>query len=114
MNLDNKVWSVASVIVTYNPDPNTLQELLDRVAPQVSRIFVVDNGSSNAQEINRTIQSIDHAQIILCPINLGLGHAHNLGIQACRDKGMAMVLLLAFPHGDGKARGPKKTPWTHD
>ena len=94
MNLDNKVWSVASVIVTYNPDPNTLQELLDRVAPQVSRIFVVDNGSSNAQEINRTIQSIDHAQIILCPINLGLGHAHNLGIQACRDKGMAMMLLL--------------------
>jgi len=94
MNRESKVRSVASVIVTYNADPNTLQVLLDRVAPQVRRIFVVDNGSSNAQEINQTIQSIKHAQIIPCPTNLGLGHAHNLGIRACRDEGIAMMLLL--------------------
>ena len=94
MNHEYKAQSVASVIVTFNADPNTLKVLLDQVAPQVHRIFVVDNGSSNAQEINQTVQSIDHAQIILCPTNLGLGHAHNLGIQACRNEGIAMMLLL--------------------
>ena len=81
MNHESKVRSVASVIVTYNADPNTLQTLLDRLAPQVSRIFVVDNGSSNAQVINQTAELFNHVRVILCPTNLGLGHAHNLGIQ---------------------------------
>jgi rhamnosyltransferase len=94
MNHGNKVRSVASVIVTYNADPNTLQRLLDRVAHQVNRIFIVDNGSSNAQEIYRTVQSVNHARIIRCDENFGIGHAHNLGIRACRDEGMTMVLLL--------------------
>ena len=94
MNLERKVRSLASVIVTYNADPNTLQTLLDRLAPQVNRIFVVDNGSSNAQLINQTAELFSHVRVILCPTNLGLGHAHNLGIQACRDAGMTMVLLL--------------------
>jgi len=94
MNHEYKAWSVASVIVTYNADANTLQRLLNRLAPQVSRIFVVDNGSSNAQVINRTAKLFNHARAILCPTNFGLGHAHNLGIQACRDEGMKMVLLL--------------------
>ena len=94
MNHESKVQSVASVIVTYNADPNTLQTLLDRLAPQVTRIFVVDNGSSNAQVINQIAESIDHARAVLCSINLGLGHAHNLGIRACRNEGVDMVLLL--------------------
>jgi rhamnosyltransferase len=94
MNHANKVGSVASVIVTYNADPNTLQRLLDRVAPQVNLIFVVDNGSSNAQGINRIVHSFDRARTILCPKNFGLGHAHNLGIRACHDEGVTMVLLL--------------------
>jgi rhamnosyltransferase len=94
MNHETKIRSVGSVIVTYNADPDALQVLLDRVAPQVNRIFVVDNGSSNAQSINQTTESISHALFIPCASNLGLGAAHNLGIRACRDEGMTMVLLL--------------------
>ena len=94
MTHESSVRPIESVIVTYNADPGNLQTLLDRLAPQVSQIFVVDNGSSNAQEINQTVQSIDHARTILCSKNLGLGRAHNLGIQACREEGIAMVLLL--------------------
>ena len=86
--------SVASVTVTYNPDPKTLQRQLDQVSPQVNRVFLIDNGSSNAEEINRIAESIAHVRVILCQTNLGLGHAQNLGIQACRDEGIAMVLLL--------------------
>ena len=58
--------SVASVTVTYNPDPKTLQRQLDQVSPQVGRVFLVDNGSSNTEEINRIAESIAHARVILC------------------------------------------------
>jgi rhamnosyltransferase len=94
MNHNNPTQSVAGVIVTYNSDLSALKRLLDRVAPQLNKIFIVDNGSLNAQEINRASKLIAHARVILSPVNLGLGHAHNLGIQACRDEGVAMVLLL--------------------
>ena len=94
MNHEYKTRSVASVIVTYNADPKNFRTLLDRLAPQVGRIFVVDNGSSNAKVINRTVKLFNRARVILCPTNLGLGRAHNLGIQACRDEGMTMVLIL--------------------
>jgi rhamnosyltransferase len=86
--------SVASVTVTYNPDPKILQKQLDQVSTQVGRVFLIDNGSSNAEEIKGIAKSIAHTRVILCHANLGLGHAQNLGIQACRDEGMAMVLLL--------------------
>jgi len=74
--------SVASVTVTYNPDPKTLQRQLDQVSPQVSQVFLIDNGSSNTEEINRIAESIAHVRVILCQTNLGLGHAQNLGIRA--------------------------------
>ena len=86
--------SVASVTVTFNPNPKTLQRQLAQVSPQVGRVFLIDNGSSNAEEINRIAKSIAHVRVILCQTNLGLGHAQNLGIRACRDEGMTMVLLL--------------------
>ena len=86
--------SVACVTVTFNPNPKTLQRQLAQVSPQVGRVFLIDNGSSNAEEINRIAESIAHVRVILCQTNLGLGHAQNLGIQACRDEGIAMVLLL--------------------
>jgi rhamnosyltransferase len=86
--------SVASVTVTYNPDPKILRRQLDQLSHQVGRVFLIDNGSSNAEEINRIAESITHVQVILCPTNLGLGRAQNLGIRACRDEGIAMVLLL--------------------
>ena len=86
--------SVACVTVTFNPELETLEKQLDRISPQVGRIFLVDNGSLNAEEINRIARSIDQVRMILCPTNLGLGNAQNLGIQACRDEEMTMVLLL--------------------
>ena len=84
--------SVASVTVTYNPDPKILRRQLDQLSHQVGRIFLIDNGSSNAEEINRIAESIAHVQVILCPTNLGLGRAQNLGIEAfefCQNQGNA-------------------------
>jgi rhamnosyltransferase len=86
--------SVASVTVTFNPDLKTLQRQLAQVSPQVGRVFLVDNGSSNAKEINYIAESIAHVRVIFCQTNLGLGRAQNIGIRACRDEGMTMVLLL--------------------
>ena len=94
MNKERSSSSVACVTVTFNPDLNILQKQLAQVSPQVDRVFLVDNGSSNTEEINRIAESIAHARVIFCKANLGLGKAQNLGIRACRDEAMAMVLLL--------------------
>ena len=94
MNKERSSSSVACVTVTFNPDLNILQKQLAQVSPQVDRVFLVDNGSSNTEEINRIAESIAHARVIFCKTNLGLGKAQNLGIRACRDEAMAMVLLL--------------------
>ncbi len=91
---ENNISSIGAVIVTYNTDPRTLRTLLARLTPQVACIFIVDNGSNNSPEICEAAQSVDHAKAILCPTNLGIGNAHNLGIEACRDAGVDMVLLL--------------------
>ncbi len=94
MNNEPSRSSVACVTVTFNPDPDILQKQLAQVSPQVGRVFLVDNGSSNKEEINQIAESIAHARVIFCDDNLGLGRAQNLGIRACRDESMAMVLLL--------------------
>ena len=86
--------AVASVTVTYNPDPKTLQKQLVQLSAQVRRIFLIDNGSSNSEEIDLIAESMGHVRVIFCKTNLGLGRAQNIGIRACRDEGMHMVLLL--------------------
>ena len=42
---------IAAVIVTYHPLITNIQQLLERLSPQVASIVVVDNGSHNVEEI---------------------------------------------------------------
>ena len=86
--------SIGSVVVTYNPDPAILFHQLDSLKTQVGTIFLVDNGSLNAEDIVKTASSIRSTKLLFCEKNQGLGRAHNIGIQACRDAGHDAVLLL--------------------
>ena len=86
--------SIGSVVVTYNPDPEILFHQLDSLRTQVGTIFLVDNGSLNAEDIIKATSSIRSTKLLFCEKNQGLGRAHNIGIQACRDAGYEAVLLL--------------------
>ena len=83
--------NVTAIIVTYNPDLKTLRRLLQSLKPQLDSIVIVDNASTMQDEIARLDADI---KCYLLSSNLGLGKAHNLGIEFARSAGSTHVLLL--------------------
>lgn len=88
---------VAAVLVTYHPQPAALQGALQALHQQVGQVYVVDNtGTPGAVPWLAALvaQAPVPAQLLAQPQNLGLGAAHNIGIQAARARGARWVLLL--------------------
>ncbi len=83
--------SVTAVLVTYNPDINILTAVIDSLKTQVESIIVIDNNSKVAGDIARVCARVECS---LLPANMGLGKAHNLGIEYARSQGSDYVLLL--------------------
>ncbi|MBR8299990.1 glycosyltransferase family 2 protein [Burkholderia dolosa] len=81
---------VAAVIVTYNPEPSTLEAMLTALQCQVHRIVIVDNGSQ--PHLVEKIKAI--AQQFECTIET-LGQ--NEGIAAAQNRGIALARLF-FEH----------------
>jgi rhamnosyltransferase len=72
---------VCAVVITYNPDA-TFIENIAAVAPQVSHIVLVDNGSSSDTE--KHLQALEARQdctVIRNRQNLGIAAALNLGVK---------------------------------
>jgi rhamnosyltransferase len=92
MTVEGNVWAI---IVTFHPEPARLTRVLERVAPQVERMVLVDNGSDpNSREWLRRAAIHYGAELVVLGANLGVGAGQNRGIaMALRDKG-AYVLLL--------------------
>jgi rhamnosyltransferase len=71
---------IAAVIVTYHPLITNIQQLLERLSPQVDSIVVVDNGSHNIKEIEEILVNYPQVTLISLADNLGIGFAQNKGI----------------------------------
>ncbi len=88
---------VAAVLVTHNPNLDALCAAIEAVASQVSEVFVVDNGSTGAPNLWRdklSDECIERLRFLPQSTNLGIGAAHNFGIEQARMHGSAFVLLL--------------------
>lgn len=86
--------SICAVVVTYKPDLATLGHLLDALAPQVTSIVMVDNGSEmDLQAWNKARQS-NAGELFLLGENKGIAAAHNVGIQWARNHRAEFVLLM--------------------
>lgn len=85
---------VISVVVTYNSDLEVLGRLVDKCAPQVDAVVLVDNGDG-VRLMDWQTQRTDTAVTIL-PLgeNLGIAAAQNVGIEWARAQGAAYVLLF--------------------
>lgn len=79
--------SVAAIIVTFFPEQNGLQVLLDRLRQQVDWLIVVDNGS-----VGNVAQGEHH--FIGLEENKGIAFAHNTGIELAKKMGARFVLLF--------------------
>ncbi|MBS0345491.1 MAG: glycosyltransferase family 2 protein [Proteobacteria bacterium] len=88
--------NVCAIAVTYHPDIEVFQRLTQAVIHQVRILVIVDNGSNaSALESLRDLAASD-SRIVLIELgsNLGLGAAHNAGIEICRSRGCPYILLL--------------------
>ncbi|WP_353412933.1 glycosyltransferase family 2 protein [Arenicella sp. 4NH20-0111] len=82
---------VLAVIVTFNPDLSALSNLVSVLKSQECEILIVDNGSSN--QVNIIDAGFD-VNLICNVENLGLGAAHNQGIDFCEQAGCPYLLIL--------------------
>jgi len=70
----------AAIIVTYNPQKNTLINLVEKLASQSCAIFIIDNGSS--QRVDTWFSACSgEISIINLDDNLGIAKAQNIGIE---------------------------------
>lgn len=80
-------------IVTFNPDISRLEQNISTILPQVTRLFIVDNGSKNIAEIR---ELIDRLPISLQRNNTNCGIARGLNqlLQMAYDDGYTHILFL--------------------
>jgi len=85
---------IGTVVVTFNPDPARLLEVIAAIAPQVSEILVVDNGSGAppASYLRKSAQT----PLFLLELgdNYGIAAAQNLGLAWLRGRDASHALIL--------------------
>ncbi|MGZ5007130.1 MAG: glycosyltransferase family 2 protein [Methylobacter sp.] len=85
---------VVAIVVTFHPDLDVLDILLTRLAPQVTDIILVDNGSSCDLAAWNAQREPAVAELISLGENHGIAAAQNVGIQWARSHEAEFVLLM--------------------
>jgi rhamnosyltransferase len=86
--------NVVAVIVTMQPE-NDVVAHVETLIGQGIRTIVVDNGSGlGASPVFDSIAELGSVQMIRNPVNMGVAHALNQGIQAATDMGASWLLTL--------------------
>lgn len=93
--MNYQIPSVCAVIITFQPELQNLQVLLDSLACQVERIVIIDNGSSESLEAFAASQlHLSNLVVISLGENFGIGHAQNVGIEYAQKLGFHYVALF--------------------
>lgn len=98
---------IIAVVVTYQPDPGVLDELLRALVPQVDSAVLVDNGSEAGLMMRVEKAAPPGAEIIRLGANRGIAFAQNAGIRWAQQRGADFVLLMdhdSIPAHDMVAR----------
>lgn len=85
---------ITAVVVTYQPESEVLERLLEMLVPQVTSVVVVDNGSHSEPAAWNSECVINPVELLLLGVNRGIAAAQNIGIQWARDRGAGFVLLM--------------------
>ncbi len=86
--------TICGGIVTFNPDLVRLSQNVNAIKDQVSEVFIVDNGSSNADAIETFCNSFKNVQFIHNGANEGIAAALNQIMNAGKQNGYRAVLTL--------------------
>ena len=85
---------ICAGIVTYHPDLCLLKENLDMLSPQVTKMFVVDNGSSDVEGIQELLQSYPETEFVSNGENLGIAKALNQLCALAQQDGFQWILTM--------------------
>ena len=86
--------NICAIIVSYNPDVEVFNRLLNSLTGQVSHIVIVDNCSSNGFEKWIQARPGPSLAIVYLDDNKGLGYAYNIGIQQAKALNCSYVLFF--------------------
>jgi rhamnosyltransferase len=73
---------VGAVLVTFHPDPAVLPKVIASVVPQITRLVIVDNGSSDLAPPSPLPASVE---LLRNPRNMGIATALNRGVARLRE-----------------------------
>jgi rhamnosyltransferase len=85
--------NIVAVVVTYLPEITKLRALVSKVAPQVKRVVVVDNGSGEPAEAWAGITG-PTVSLLQQRGNTGIAAAQNAGVAAARRLGGHFVIFF--------------------
>lgn len=86
---------VHAIVVTFNPERDVLLREFALMAPQVDKIWLVDNASHQSLAVWVSgLPWVAKLELVQMSANLGLGAAQNAGIQRARAAGASHVLIL--------------------
>ena len=89
-----KCASSCSVVVTYNPNPDTLLYLVSQIDASTDFILI-DNNSLNLSEFGFSVDSLSRCKLFVSrSSNLGLASALNFGLQWCIEHGYEFAFLF--------------------
>lgn len=81
-------------IVTFEPDINRLRENIEAISPQVTRVVVYDNGSTNGDAIRRLSERWPHVSVLSSRTNDGIAAALNRLAESAKNYGASFLLTL--------------------
>jgi len=90
--------SICAVIITFNPDIETIKKQYASLEKQINYIIYIDNNSINIKEIINSLEKYtlnnQNIKIIKNSENMGLGYAQNQGINYAKKNNCTHVLIL--------------------
>ena len=83
-------------IVTFEPDIERLRQNIEKLSMQVKFLLVVDNGSTNKEEITKVCEKIKgiHIDVFYYKNNMGIAQALKHIMGSAKTKGFEWVLTL--------------------
>lgn len=86
--------AISSVIITYQPNLDVLSSLVSIISRVCSQLVLIDNGSSNFNELKTHFSSISNVTLVSLSKNVGIAEAQNIGIRNLKSLGEELILFF--------------------
>ena len=85
---------ILCVMVTFEPKVPKIKEVIRAIELQIDELLLIDNGSSNFDQLLSFLDDISNVRVERMSSNKGLPYAQNLGVLRAKELNMDYVLFL--------------------